>query len=240
MKLILTFCDFRKQVFHFRSEFGTFETVPTYHIIKNGCTVARFSRARPVVFALLQTHFPGLQDVRDIFRKSKTSMLVLDSTFEYASATTRQLERPLICVSNSCVFGYDVAVTTRTEARCDKKYVVEFHDAVQGLLAHREELFTSLARVVLLIWIWHPVPFYSEEIAHAFFHAAILAQRGDETARRIDESVFLDQIVNPDLVKLRKVLQATELVPAAVRPESILFWRDLPSIATMIRLMNAR
>jgi hypothetical protein len=240
MKLILTRCDFRKQIFLFRSELGTIETVPTYHIIKNGGTVARFSRTRPVIFALLQAQFPGLHDIRDIFKKSKTGTFVLNSTFEYSLTASRQLERPLICVSKSGVFGYDVTVTTRTGIKCDKKYALEFHDALQGFLTDGEEPFTALARVVLLVWIWHPIPFYSQEIVHMFFHAALLTKRGAKTARRIKRNVFIDQIVNPDLAELRKVLQAQEIIPATVRPESIEFWKDLPSIAAMIRLLNAQ
>jgi hypothetical protein len=237
LKLLLTFADFRRQTFHFRSELGTAAPTQTYRVVVENGAISRFARMRPVIFQMLHAR-EGIDDVRELVLKSESNRYVLESLFEYHYLPDRRLETPSIVVTNSAIFGVDVAVQIRGDPRVTKKYESEIHEGFHSIFLEKEDPVTSLARIMLMIWLLHPIPVYSEELAYVVFHAALLALRRSEVAKRIKRSVFVQQIVTPDLAGLRKALQSRAVIDSQVRPSSLSFWNELPSCAVMFSLLK--
>jgi hypothetical protein len=237
IRLLLTFADFRRQVFHGRSDLGTSRRSPTYCVVVEGGGISRFSRMRSVIFQMIHARY-GVSDIRELILKSKGPRFVLETHFDYHYLPEKRLPAPSIVVTNSAVFGVDVSVQIHTESSIAKKYEAELHESFQSLFLDEEDQLTSLARIMLMIWLLHPLPAYSEELAYVVFNAAILALRRLEATKRIKRSAFVNQVVTPDLGTLRKALQARTLVESQVRPASLAFWSELPTFAVMYSLMR--
>jgi tetratricopeptide (TPR) repeat protein len=237
LKVLLSFADFRQQVFHCRSDLGTTARAHTYKVVVENGAISRFARMRPAIFQILHTH-ENITDVRELVLRSTSGRYVIDSLFEYHYLPDRRLETPSLVVTNSAIFGVDVSVQLRAETIIAKKYETEIQEGFHSLFLNKEEPMTSLARIMLMIWLLHPLPVYSEELAHVVFHAALLALKHSETAKRLKRSLFVQQIVVPDLGDLRKALQARPAIDSQVRPGSLAIWNELPTFALMFRLLR--
>jgi hypothetical protein len=179
--------------------------------------------------------FPSLADIRGVFECAATDVYVHESTFELAPG--KSLERPVMVLSNSGQFGYDIDIRVRTEPDIVRQYDLELQDAIQAI-PNGEEWVTNLARAMVLIWVQHPVPFYSEEVAHVVLNAAYLV-RQQELAPPVHGGVFVSQMAAPNVEELVNKLQENEeREKSDVKASSIEFWRELPSVMTMLSLLN--
>jgi hypothetical protein len=238
MKVILAYADFRKKLFHSHSDFATRKTAPTYHAVRGGGPTRRFAGFREYIFKDARAVFSDIQDIRDVFHKVDKDVHVFEFKFDWPIG--KQFDRPAIVLSNSGVLGYDIDVRIRTEPAIWRAYDLELQDAFQSVThPDKENPLSALAKIMLLIWLQHPLPFYSEALGHVAFHACTLVIRKAEVLGTLPDSIFIRQMVQPNLRDLLSMMpDAESLGPVLVKPASFEFWNELPSMLTLMSLLN--
>ena len=105
----------------------------------------------------------------------------------------------------------------------------------------QEGIPVSVASLIDLIWILHPLCAYSPEIGHVLLHAYVLASENEELPLLdVMGELFLRQMILPKVIEVRdwcNLLYAKK-TKSEVNAASLEFWNKMPSIATVMKLLS--
>lgn len=259
IRAILQIADLRKPLYHNRSETSKIGEkskdrpkriklihfcAPTYYIVKNDCVSARFGFALEKVFQMIRSQIKSktIDSLEDIYQNIQTD-LINGATLENRDGSL--LELPLIILKHNGIYGFDLVVSALSDIESWNSYNVQMQESFHNLMKKDEDTTWNLAFFILYIWLRQPLNHYSPEIGLVFLHSFILASTGSEIDA-IDESQgenFIKQMIEPNHEEFSHILYQHALenkLDSQYQESSLQFWSTLPSISSMIQLLNAK
>lgn len=216
---------------------------PTYYVMKNGRMSARFGFIVNKVFQIVRENFQlaKIDSFEDVYQTFQVDFL----NKPQLEVNDLIIDLPYIILKYNGIYGFDLFIRPLSDSKSWKKYDYQLHVAFCELMKRGEDSTINLAFFIILIWLRHPLNYYSPEIGHLFLHAFVLASNGAEIAA-IDETNgenFIQHMVLPSIEEFSNLLYEHALnnkLESKYSEESLTFWSSMPSISTMIQLMNVK
>lgn len=155
-----------------------------------------------------------------------------------------ELNAPSISLRYIGEHGYELFLRPPLGEDDAKKYDQTCQE-VWSLLMQQHSMENSfyLPLMMMLIWLWQPISDFCNEFGHVIMHAYLLASKNAEVEKIPCQSgeLFMKQMTNPKYETMKKVISDHLLeakVAPMVRDESLLFWKELPTIAHLYPLID--
>ncbi|OHT06508.1 hypothetical protein TRFO_25462 [Tritrichomonas foetus] len=245
IRAILSFADLRKPLIYSHDTTDSFiHNAPTYYVMKNGRISSRFGFIMEKIFQKMRKYYPleRIECFEDIYQITQSDSMY-KSKWSLEKGTV--LDVSTLLLKYNGIYGFDICVRPQSDDMTWRLYDTELQEAFQNLMNNRDKTTLQISYFILLIWLRQPLNYYSPEIGHMFLHAYYLASNESELAP-LDESngeYFISEMVEPNLNQLSASLYDHVIKCGAekeYKEESLQFWSTMPSISTMIQLMNVK
>ena len=104
--------------------------------------------------------------------------------------------------------GYDLYIRPPLDPINIAKYEERLHELWNTVnKLHGTQIFSSLTSLIMLLWNYHPLTFYSNELGHIFIHAFILATYNCEATKlagKNNEDLFIKFMINQNNIEFEK------------------------------------
>ncbi|OHT09429.1 hypothetical protein TRFO_21661 [Tritrichomonas foetus] len=259
LRNIMSLADLKNCV-QWTSDAGTIvysDLAPTFYIQRGQRRSPRFGHATQPAINRLRS---GLSDKgMSVQKKFETSPLLklntLDAIYSvtqsdlrhYGSWTTNNnmwLPNPTVNLRYLGPNGYELFVRPPLEAEDIRKYDAFMQKTWETLMEqHSMDNSTVLPMMMLLIWLLHPISHYCNEFGHVIMHSYLLASKNAEVERISSPQgeLFIKQMTSPNFETMKKTINdhlMEKKIAPIVKPESISYWDNLPTIAHLYPLID--
>lgn len=231
---------------------------PTYYIQRGERRSPRFAHAMQQAINRLRSGLSGKVG-NEGQKHFETSLLVklntLDSIYSVAQTdlchcgmwitpNNINLANPTVNLRYLGSNAYDLYVRPPLDPDSIKKYDSFCQETWTSLMEQNlTENTIYLPLMVMLIWTLHPLSHFSNETGHILFHSFLLASKNVEVNRLSSQQgeLFMKQMTNPNFQTMKKAMHdhliEGKLTPS-VKPESLAYWSEMPTIAHLISLID--
>ena len=162
------------------------------------------------------------------------------SITQYDSGIVKLQAPPIFLRFMGCS-GYEVFVSPPTQLKHRRRYVSFIQTVWSNMI--KNQSIDSLSFIMMLLWMYHPFTFYSNEVAHILLHAFFLATM-DSELERFDSSadeMFISQMIDPNYSKIKERIDSlvNSKTKSEVKKESLLYWNTPRNLGEVFRLIRS-
>ena len=236
---ILSFVDMKQPLMY---SYTSTTNLPSYYIIKKGKISPRFYNFISDIFFSIKSQLSNqkIDDFNDIFHATQRDFF---NEKVWQIEKGNNLKLPSYFLKYNGVYGFDLVVRPPFGKDQWKKYKDVMQKAFNDVLNNTKQSFDNLILFIFLIWMIQPLSRFSPECGYIFLNAYSLAISSSEIDH-VDESngeIFLKCMLDQNFQKFSTTINEhihKNTLKSQYDEESLQYWASMPSISTLIQLLN--